>query len=148
MSHDTIILFREQNNGNITMHSTTKPFSLSKLCRSIINSNNNIQSVEIVNKQGLTLEKLGSDRIIMISREKRSGRNLSRCLFDISLGEELDDLYGPIQYHFSKDNFVMFSFPLSENLVVVTATKNISPISLATKIAHIIIKFNLSTYRK
>ncbi len=125
------------------MRSTTKPFSLSKLCRSIINSNNSIQSVEIVNKQGLTLEKLGPDRIVKISREERSGRNSSRCLLDISLGEELDDLYGPIQYHFSKGNFVMFSFPLSENLVVVTTTKNVSPISLATKIAHIIIKLHL-----
>lgn len=130
------------------MHSATKSFSLGKLCRSIINSNNNIQSVEIVNKYGLTLEKLGSDRIIKISKEERSERNLGRCLFDISLGEELDDLYGPIQYHFSKGSFVMFSFPLSENLVVVTATKNISPISLATKISHIIIKFNLPSYRK
>lgn len=130
------------------MYSATKSFSLGKLCRSIINSNNNIQSVEIVNKQGSTLEKLGSDRIIKISREERSERNLGRCLFDISLGEELDDLYGPIQYNFSKSSFVMFSFPLSENLIVVTATKNISPISLATKIAHIIIKFNLPSYRK
>ena len=127
------------------MHSATKSFSLGKLCRSIINSNNNIQSVEIVSKQGLTLEKLGSERIIKMSRKERSERNLGRCLFDISLGEELDDLYGPIQYHFSKSSFVMFSFPLSENLVVVTATKNISPISLATKIAHIIIKFNVSS---
>ncbi|MGI0086945.1 MAG: hypothetical protein ACREBI_03145 [Nitrosotalea sp.] len=130
------------------MHSATKSFSLDKLCRSIINSNTNIQSVEIVNKHGLPLEKLGSDRIINMSRQERSERNLGRCLFDISLGEELDDLYGPIQYHFSKSNFVMFSFPLSENLVVVTATKNISPISLATKIAHIIIRFDLPPYRK
>jgi hypothetical protein len=130
------------------MYSATKSFSLGRLCRSIINSNNNIQSVEIINKQGSTLEKLGSDRIIRISKEERSGKDLGRCLFDISLGEELDDLYGPIQYHFSKSSFVMFSFPLSENLVVVTATKNISPISLATKISHIIIKSNLPSYRK
>lgn len=130
------------------MYSATKSFSLGRLCRSIINSNNNIQSVEIISKQGTTLEKLGSERIIKMSREERSEKNLGRCLFDISLGEELDDLYGPIQYHFSKSSFVMFSFPLSENLVVVTATKNISPISLATKIAQIIIKFNLPSYRK
>jgi hypothetical protein len=130
------------------MYSATKSFSLGRLCRSIINSNNNIQSVEIVNKYGSTLEKLGSERVIKISKEERSERNLGRCLFDISLGEELDDLYGTIQYHFSKGNFVMFSFPLSENLVVVTATKNISPISLATKISHIIIKFSLPSYRK
>lgn len=130
------------------MRSATKSFSLDKLCRSIIHSNNNIQSVEIVNKHGLQLEKLGPDRVIKMSSQERGERDLSRCLFDISLGEELDDLYGPIQYHFSKSNFVMFSFPLSENLVVVTATKNISPISLATKIAHIIIRFDLPSYRK
>ncbi len=69
-------------------------------------------------------------------------KNLGRCLFDISLGEELDDLYGPIQYNFSEGNFASFIFPFRQNFVVVTTTKNISPITLATKIAHIIHRFS------
>ena len=123
------------------LYFTAKSINLNKLCRTIANSNNNIQSVEIISKSGLTLEKLNSDKITKISSENRK-KNLGRCLFDISLGEELDDLYGPIQYHFSEGNFAMFSFPFKENLVVVTTTKNVSPISLATKIAHIISRFN------
>lgn len=89
----------------------------------------------------MTLEKLGSDRIIKTSNEERNKKNSGRCLFDISLGEEIDDLYGPIQYHFSEGSLAILSFPLNENHVVITTTKNISPISLATKIALIISKF-------
>ncbi len=123
-----------------TLHPITKSISLDRLCKAIMNNNNNIQSVEIINKTGLMLEKLGSDRITKtVSRDRK--RNLERCLFDISLGEELDDLYGPIQYHFSEGSFATFIFPLNENHVVVTTTKNISPISLATKIAQIVIRF-------
>ena len=85
------------------------------------------------------LEKLGSDKI-QANKEDRK-ENLGRCLYDISLGEEIDDLYGPIQYNFSEGNFANLIFPFNENLVIVTTTKNISPISMATKIAHIIIRF-------
>lgn len=130
------------------LYSTTKSFNLGKLCRSIINSSNSIQSVEIINKSGLTLERLGSDKATKLNKEEINMRSLGKYLFDISLGEELDDLYGPIQYHFSEGSFAMFSFPLNENLVVITTMKNISPISLATKIAHIIIKFSSTTHRK
>ncbi|MDE1867695.1 MAG: hypothetical protein KGI08_08330 [Thaumarchaeota archaeon] len=129
------------------MYSATKTLNLGKLCRSIINSSNSIQSVEIISKSGLTLERLGSDKTINPNKEENR-RSLGKCLFDISLGEKLDDLYGPIQYHFSEGNFAMFSFPLNENCVVVTTMKNISPISLATKIAQIIIKFGSSEHRK
>ena len=130
------------------MYTTTKSVNLNKLCRSVVSSNANIQSVEIINKSGLTLEKLGSDRIIKASNEERSKKNSGKCLFDISLGEEIDDLYGTIQYHFSEGNLAIMSFPLNENRVIITTTKNISPISLATRIALIIAKFNLQSYPK
>ena len=123
------------------LYSATKSINLGKLCKAIANSNNNIQSVEIVSKSGLILEKWNSDKTIKMSGINKK-KNLERCLLDISLGEELDDLYGPIQYHFPEGNFAMFSFPFNENLVVVTTTKNVSPISLATKIAHIISRFH------
>lgn len=122
------------------LHSATKSVDLGKLCRSILNSDHNIQAVKIISKAGLTLEKSGSDATRL--NEENRKENSGRCLFDISLGEELDDLYGPIQYNFSEGNFASLIFPFDENLIVVTTTKNISPISVATKIAYIIIRFN------
>ncbi|HMK32246.1 MAG TPA: hypothetical protein VK431_01340 [Nitrosopumilaceae archaeon] len=118
------------------MHSATKSIKLDKLCKSILDSNENIRSVEIIGKLGTTLEKLGPEKTM-----KLSSGSYNECLLDIALGKEFGEFYGPIRYHFSKDKSVMFSFPFDENIVFVTTTKNTSPIWLATKIAHIINKY-------
>ena len=118
------------------MHSATKSIKLDKLCKSILDSNENIRSVEIIGKLGTTLEKLGPEKTM-----KLSSGSYNECLLDIALGKEFGEFYGPIRYHFSKDKSVMFSFPFDENIVFVTTTKNTSPIWLATKIARIINKY-------
>lgn len=122
------------------LHPTTKSVDLRKLCKTILDCNHNIHAVKVINKIGLTLEKIGPEAVPASKEGNR--RNLGHCLFDISLGEEWNDLYGPIQYNFSESSFVNLIFPFYENLVVVTTTKNISPISMATKIAYIIIRSN------
>ena len=118
------------------MYSATKSIKLDKLCKSILDSNENIRSVEIIGKLGTTLEKLGPEKTM-----KLSSGSYNECLLDIALGKEFGEFYGPIRYHFSKDKSVMFSFPFDENIVFVTTTKNTSPIWLATKIARIINKY-------
>ncbi|MGI0072787.1 MAG: hypothetical protein ACREA3_03120 [Nitrosotalea sp.] len=122
------------------MYSATKSVRLNKLCKSILDCNDNIRSVEIIGKSGTTLEKIGSDETITLNKESHNVR-FNECLLDIALGKEFEEFYGPIRYHFSKDKSVMFSFPFDENFVFVAATKNIGPIWLATKIARIINKY-------
>ena len=122
------------------MYSSTKSVRLNKLCKSILDCNDNIRSVEVIGKSGTTLEKISSDETITINKESYN-MQYNECLLDIALGKEFQEFYGPIRYHFSKDKSVMFSFPFDENFVCVAATKNISPIWLATKIAHIINKY-------
>jgi len=118
------------------VYSATKSIKLDKLCKSILSSNENIRSVEIIGKLGTTLEKIGSERTIKLNSD-----SYNECLLDIALGKEFGEFYGPIRYYFSKNKSVMFSFPFDENFVFVTTTKNISPIWLATKIARIIHKY-------
>ncbi|HJU13754.1 MAG TPA: hypothetical protein VJ792_04795 [Candidatus Nitrosotalea sp.] len=119
------------------VRSTTKSLDLGKLCKTILSSNLNIQVVEIVSKSGFTLEKA---EVVKAPKARQAWKSLGQCLFEISLGDEFDDLYGPIQYNFSDGNLASLTFPFRENLVVVTTTKNISPISMATKIAQIIFR--------
>jgi len=119
------------------VYSTTKSIKLDKLCKSILSSNENIRSVEIIGKLGTTLEKLGIERTMKLN----SSDSYNECLLDIALGKEFGEFYGPIRYYFSKNKSVMFSFPFDENFVFVTTTKNVSPIWLATKIARIIHKY-------
>jgi hypothetical protein len=121
------------------VHSSTKSIKLDKLCKSILDSDENIRSVEIIGKLGNTLQKIGSGKTM----KPNSSDSLNECLLDIALGKEFGEFYGPIRYHFSKDKSVMFSFPFDENFVFVTTTKNIGPIWLATKIASIIHKYTI-----
>jgi len=96
--------------------------------------------VEIMEKSGTTLEKIGLDDT-MLKNNGSYNMRFNECLLDITLGKEFGEFYGPIRYHFSKDKSVMFSFPFEENFVFVTTTKNVSPIWLATKIARIITRY-------
>ena len=122
------------------MNFTAETLDLAKLCWSILVSSRSIQSVEVISRAGLTLEKTGKGA--PHGAGYCNGMRPGRCLFDISLGEEFYDLYGPIQYDFSEGSFASLIFPLEENFVIVTTTKNISPISMATAIAHIITRFS------
>ena len=122
------------------MYLATKSVRLSRLCKAILDCNDNIRSVQVIGKSGTILEKISSDETITISKESSNIR-FNECLLDIALGKEFQEFYGPIRYQFSKDKSVMFSFPFDENFICVTTTKNISPIWLATKIAHIINKY-------
>lgn len=123
------------------MQSSIKSVKLNKLCKSILDSDENICSVEIIGKIGITLEKIGSERNMKSTSRESYIKHVNECLLDIALGKEFDEFYGPIRYHFSEDKSVMFSFPFEENFVLVTTTKNISPIWLATRIARIISKY-------
>jgi hypothetical protein len=123
------------------MYPAAKSVKLNKLCKSIAESNINIRSVEVIGKLGTMLEKIVSDEATKISSETYYKKGFNDCLLDIALGKEFGEFYGPIRYHYSEDKSVMFSFPFEENFVLVTTTKNISPIGLATKIAHIIDRY-------
>lgn len=123
------------------MYSSTKSVKLNKLCKSILDSNDNIRSVEIIGKTGTTLEKSASDMTVRTNTKESYKMRFNECLLDIVLGKEFGEFYGPIRYHFSENRSVMFSFPFEETFVLVTTTKNISPIWLATRIAHIINRY-------
>lgn len=93
----------------------------------------------MVDKSGYALEEVASDNFTNQSLSQRNDTRFMECILDISLGKEFDDLYGPIRYHHSeKDDFIMFSFPFEDKIIVVTSTKNISLISLATKIGRVV----------
>jgi len=61
------------------------------------------------------------------------------CVLQVSMGRDFDENYGPINYHVSeRKNLTMMTFPLDENVILVTTNKNISPVSLARNIVDLI----------
>ena len=118
----------------------TKTVKLDQFCKSIMNADRNVRSVAVIDVRGRLLHSISHRGFIQPSLEKWNDIRYMDCIFDISMGAKLDELYGPIRYHHSdKENFMMFSFPYNKNVIIVTSTKKISPIAFATKISNRII---------
>lgn len=61
------------------------------------------------------------------------------CVLQISMGKDFDENYGSINYYISgRSNLTIITFPLDENVLLITANKNTSPITLARKTISII----------
>lgn len=120
----------------------TRTVKLDQFCKSILDVDRNVRSVAILDKKGKMLYSASHRGVVQPSLEKWNDIHYMECTFDISMGAKFDDLYGPIRYHHSdKDNFIMFSFPYRKNIIIITSTKKIGPITFATKIAHMINNF-------
>lgn len=99
----------------------------------------NVRSVVLVDKNGTPINRTSRHGFSQPSLERWNDIHFMECILEISMGAKFDDLYGPIRYHHSeKNNFIMFSFPFQNDVIIVTSTKNISPILLATKISYFI----------
>src|SRR5215813_10308056 len=108
--------------------------------------NRSVKTVTMIDKSGYALEEVASDSFTNLSLSQSNNTHFMECILDISLGKDYDDLYGPIRYHHSeKDDFIMFSFPFEDKIIVVTSTKNISLISLATEIGRVVMNQTRST---
>lgn len=110
-----------------------------KLCNSILNLNKNIQSVEVISKFGRTMEKVTCNGFTKKIPHHTNEMLLMQCVLQISMGRDFDDNFGTINYYILKrENLNMITFPLIDNIVLVTANKNTSSITLARKIVNIL----------
>ncbi|MGI0087780.1 MAG: hypothetical protein ACREBI_07440 [Nitrosotalea sp.] len=119
----------------MTLHYTE--FDL--LCDSILEVNSNIQSVAVINKLGRPVDRTFRPRYAKQFPDKTSEVLFMQCVLEISMGRDFDEQYGPINYHMSeRANVTMLTFPIEDHVILVTANKSVSPISLAKKIVNII----------
>ena len=115
-----------------------------KLCDTILGINENIQSVSIINKHGRAVEcKIQGDPNFQATEQKNE-MFFMQCALTISMGRDFDEDFGEIGYiHTNRKNLSMFSFPLFDNIILVTSKATIGPISLARKIPAIIKRYRL-----
>jgi hypothetical protein len=115
-----------------------------RLCDSILEINNNIQSVVVINKLGKPVSRSARPRYAKQFPDK-SEILFMQCVLEISMGRDFDDQYGPINYHVSeRANITMLTFPIDDHVIVITTNKNIGPISLAKKIVSITSQYKCS----
>jgi|SRR5437660_5827147 len=121
------------------MSATLQEIKFDELCNSILQINKSIQSVAIINKLGRPVEKVTRDDDLKPLPRPKNEMFFMQCVLEISMGKEYDSEYGPINYHLSeRGNMTMITFPMRDNVILVTIKKDTSPISLAKKIVTII----------
>lgn len=119
----------------MTIEHTTE---LDILCDKVLDLNDNIQSVTILNKLGRPVERATRKGNSSHLPDKESEMLFMQCVLQVSMGRDFDEQYGPVNYHLAKRaNVTMFSFPIGEHVMLVTANKHVSPISLAKKIVNV-----------
>jgi hypothetical protein len=117
------------------MSATMQDIKIDELCNSIIRINKNIQSVAIINKLGRPIEKVTRDDNLKQLPQPKDEMFCMQCVLEISMGKDYDSEYGPINYHLSeRENLIMITFPVRDNVALVTIKKDTNPISLAKKI--------------
>ncbi len=118
----------------MSLHSELTP-----VCKSIINISKSIQTVSIINKYGRLVEELRQDGLSYNTANSFKEVFLMQCVLQISMGRDFDEEYGPINYHVNeRKNTTILTFPLNDNVILVITKKNLSPISLARKIAGVL----------
>jgi hypothetical protein len=102
--------------------------------------------VTAINKLGRPVDRSSRQKHIKQFPDKTSEVLFMQCVLEISMGRDFDEQYGPINYHMSeRANATMLTFPIDDHVILVTASKNVGPISLAKKIANIISEYRHST---
>lgn len=118
-----------------------------RLCQSILEINENIQSVSVINNHGRPIEKKIQDGTSLQITEQKVEMFFMQCVLTISMGRDFDDDFGEIGYvHVDRKNLSMFSFPLFDHIILVTSKAVVGPISLARKITSIIKKYKSSQH--
>src|SRR5574340_178949 len=112
---------------------------LESLCDSILKLNKSIQSVAVINNHGRVMEKISRAKFTQKFPDHLNELFCMSCVLQISMGKDFDENYGSINYYISeRSNLTIITFPLDENVILMTDRKSISPITLARKTMDII----------
>ncbi len=115
-------------------------YNLDELCSSILEINKNIQSVAIINKLGRAIEKTSRPKYAEQFSDTMDEMLFMHCVLQVSLGSDFDEQFGIINYHISeRTNLTLLTFPIGQDVILVTINKKTSPITLARKISSLIL---------
>lgn len=111
------------------------PETLESFCGSVLDISKNIQSVAVIDRMGKTMTKINRPGFAIQFPDHLKELFYMFHVLEISMGKDFDEYYGSINYHVSeRTDIMLITFPLGENVMLVMANKNTSPIRLARKI--------------
>lgn len=114
-------------------------------CKKVLSSSRKIQSVEIVNKKGRSVEYITKSNTIGLPTNKKEIFHMSEILQE-SMRKEQDDDFGKVHYSYtSREKVTIFSFRFGENMLILISLMPVNPDTTAKKIISLISKTTVPT---
>lgn len=131
------MIYELENNSNI---SDSLVF-----CKKVLSSSRKIQSVEIVNKKGRSVEYITKSNAISLPANKKEILLMSEILQE-SMRKEHDDEFGKVNYSYtSREKVAILSFKIGENMLIVISSMPVNSSTAAKKIISLICKTKISS---
>ncbi|MDC8451435.1 MAG: hypothetical protein LV477_00845 [Candidatus Nitrosotalea sp.] len=113
-------------------------------CKKVLSSGRKIQSVEIVNKKGRSVECITKSNVFSLPIHKKEIFLMSEILQE-SMRKEHNDYFGNVNYSYtSREKVAIFSFRLGENMLIVISLMPSNPDTTAKKIISLICNTTVS----
>ena len=117
--------------------------TLENLCKSILYTSENIQSVAVINKNGRAIEeKARSDSDLM--SDKKNEMYFMQCALQISMARDFDEEFGPVSFTITeRENSKFVSIPSFPHIILAKIKKGIDNTVLINKIKKVIRSFEV-----
>ena len=116
--------------------------TLENLCKSILYTNENIQSVAVINKNGRAIEEKirGNSNLLML--DKKNEMYFMQCALQISMTRDFDEEFGPVSFTITeRENSKFVSIPSFPHIILAKMKKDMDHTALLNKIKKIIRNF-------
>jgi len=116
--------------------------TLENLCKSILYTSENIQSVAVINKNGRAIEEKTRGKSDLLIPDKKNEMYFMQCALQISMARDFDEELGPVSYTITeRENSKFVSIPFFSHIILAKMKKGIDHTAMINKIKKVIRNF-------
>jgi len=129
-------------NAHVILNETS--VTLENLCKSILYTSENIQSVAVINKNGRAIEEKARDNSGLLMSDKKNEMYFMQCALQISMARDFDKEFGPVSFTITeRENSNFVSIPSFSHIILAKMKKGMDHTTLLNKINKIIRNFEV-----
>lgn len=121
-----------------------RSLQFTRLCRSILEDNDQVQLVVIINQKGRIVEnKTRDDRVTKGLSNQKKEMLFMECVLQMSMNKDFDSEFGILRYTLSvREEISIFCFSFEDHIIVAFIEPNTNLITTGQDISKIISKFS------
>jgi len=129
-------------NAHVILDNTNA--TLENLCKSILYTSENVQSVAVINKNGRAIEEKARDDSDLLMSDKKNEMYFMQCALQISMARDFDEEFGPVSFTITeRENSKFVSIPSFPHIILAKIKKGIDNTVLINKIKKVIRSFEV-----